>query len=771
MSKFGTPLIIDDNDFEQELLIPAKNVVMDDEVTTLSDKMANLALDVATAEGQARNVANSLDTIRSGVSSNTDEISSLQENIETILTRVTDVENDIEGINATIEMPDAIATNDELGMVKIGSGLAVKPDGTLYNTYNLAEHYNEIPVASNTGDKGLVRLGTGLKYNDNTDSVEVAIGDLEIPEYSVVTSNKNGLMTPEMLETLNNLEDAQESVFDQNNLSSTDFSWNATTRTASLKLPVATDSKAGVMKVGSGLSVTGDGIVSVTKELEPATTVKLGGVIVGDKLTVNNEGIINAPMATQESPGLISAIDKIKLDNIPLTDYTGPAATAKVDLVGFLVAQESPDDPNVITPAVLEDSDARAHQSVKIPAATTGNLGAVMIGEGLSITEAGVLSVTNSNTGISERPASKTQTGLVKIGNGIDVDANGVISVSEASTIKSGLMSTADKHKLDSLTQVNEYTLPKAAADVLGGIKLGTGLFADVDGTVSVEFPQIPVATTVASGLMSAADKIKLDNLDISGGSSSGGGEVVEYELPVATTGTLGGIKIGSGLIGNTEGVLSVNLNEASTVASGLMSTTDKRKLDELSNYTLPTASADTLGGIKVGSGLAINSAGKMSVDIPMATTLAGGNGLMSYEDKRALATLQAASSGDNSYTLYPASETDLGGIKVGSGLSITSDGVLSATISSGTLDTVTSTQNGLATPAMLSAVNNYQAIANNIILSNDLATLTVGNATTANGHTVNSDVPANAKFTDTTYELADNSTAGLMSSSQYQAL
>ena len=33
----------------------------------------------------------------------------------------------------------------------------------------------------------------------------------------------------------------------------------------------------------------------------------------------------------------------------------------------------------------------------------------------------------------------------------------------------------------------------------------------------------------------------------------------------------------------------------------------DKRKLDGLENYTLPAATEDTLGGVKVGAGLAIN--------------------------------------------------------------------------------------------------------------------------------------------------------------------
>lgn len=70
-----------------------------------------------------------------------------------------------------------------------------------------------------------------------------------------------------------------------------------------------------------------------------------------------------------------------------------------------------------------------------------------------------------------------------------------------------------------------------------------------------------------------------------------------------------------------------------------------KTYFDELyNNYVLPTAAANTLGGVKVGSGLAIT------------------DGVLS-----------------NNYTLPTAAANTLGGVKVGSGLSIT-DGVLSAT-------------------------------------------------------------------------------------------
>ena len=60
--------------------------------------------------------------------------------------------------------------------------------------------------------------------------------------------------------------------------------------------------------------------------------------------------------------------------------------------------------------------------------------------------------------------------------------------------------------------------------------------------------------------------------------------EPTPYTLPTASADTLGGVKVGTGL-SITDGVLSAT---------------------EPTPYTLPTASADTLGGVKVGSGLSI---------------------------------------------------------------------------------------------------------------------------------------------------------------------
>lgn len=56
-----------------------------------------------------------------------------------------------------------------------------------------------------------------------------------------------------------------------------------------------------------------------------------------------------------------------------------------------------------------------------------------------------------------------------------------------ATSSVAGLMTADDKAKLDGIaTDANKYTLPIASATALGGIKLGSGLSATSDGTVSV---------------------------------------------------------------------------------------------------------------------------------------------------------------------------------------------------------------------------------------------------------------------------------------------
>ena len=66
--------------------------------------------------------------------------------------------------------------------------------------------------------------------------------------------------------------------------------------------------------------------------------------------------------------------------------------------------------------------------------------------------------------------------------------------------------------------------------------------------------------------------------------------------------------------MGGTINVGSTSYSNATTSADGLMSSADKTKLDGVAtsanNYSLPTASSSTLGGIKIGTGLSIDGSG-----------------------------------------------------------------------------------------------------------------------------------------------------------------
>ncbi len=120
------------------------------------------------------------------------------------------------------------------------------------------------------------------------------------------------------------------------------------------------------------------------------------------------------------------------------------------------------------------------------------------------------------------------------------------------------------------------------------------------------------------------------------------------YTLPTASASTLGGVKVGTGLSINTSGVLSNSYS-----------------------YTLPNATASVLGGVKVGSNITVSS-GTISLtkvnvtsalgytpptsDTTYSVATTSSNGLMSSTDK---SKLDGIATGANNYThptTHPAS-------------------------------------------------------------------------------------------------------------------
>ncbi len=111
--------------------------------------------------------------------------------------------------------------------------------------------------------------------------------------------------------------------------------------------------------------------------------------------------------------------------------------------------------------------------------------------------------------------------------------------------------------------------------------------------------------------------------------------------------------------------------------------TEEKEKLagiaEGANNYSLPTASDTTLGGVKIGENVQITK-GVISVDLSGKVDKVEGKGLSTNDFTTAEKTkLAGVAEGANKYVLPVASASVLGGVKAGKNITIAADGTLSA--------------------------------------------------------------------------------------------
>ena len=188
-------------------------------------------------------------------------------------------------------------------------------------------------------------------------------------------------------------------------------------------------------------------------------------------------------------------------------------------------------------------------------------------------------------------------------------------------------------------TRFNAYVLPSASSTELGGVRIGSGLTIESDGTISAPIPvTYDVVDNNANGLMMVQDKIKLDSIEP---------QANAYVLPSASSTQLGGVRIGSGLTVDSTGTVSapasVTYDVVDNNANGLMMVQDKIKLDSIepqaNAYVLPSASSTELGGVRIGSGLTIESDGTISAPESITYDVVDNNtnGLMMVQDKMKL--------------------------------------------------------------------------------------------------------------------------------------
>lgn len=168
---------------------------------------------------------------------------------------------------------------------------------------------------------------------------------------------------------------------------------------------------------------------------------------------------------------------------------------------------------------------------------------------------------------------SNALNGYVKSVNGTSPDSNGNVSISVSGSSGSG---------------GGNYTLPTANSSTLGGVKIGSNISVS-DGTISLAKSNVTSAlrytppasdttygdaTTTSSGLMSSTDKVKLngiaDNANYYIHPPTHPASMISGLATVATSGNYND--------------LANKPSNATTSSAGLMSAADKSKLDGISS-------------------------------------------------------------------------------------------------------------------------------------------------------------------------------------------
>lgn len=232
-------------------------------------------------------------------------------------------------------------------------------------------------------------------------------------------------------------------------------------------------------------------------------------------------------------------------------------------------------------------------------------------------------------------------------------DSNYATKIGAATASKAGLMSAADKSKFDGIdTNANKTVVDSALSSTSKNPVENKAIKAALDQKAGLD-----TATSTANGLMSSADKSKLDDVDA-------GAEVNQNAYSKITVGTTeisattktDNITVVAGNnvtltpdASNKKYTISATdttYSAASASADGLMSKEDKAKLDgisaEANKYELPTASDAVLGGIKVGTNLSIDANGVLSAtDTTYGNATTTDAGLMSGADKTKLDSIE----------------------------------------------------------------------------------------------------------------------------------
>lgn len=321
--------------------------------------------------------------------------------------------------------------------------------------------------------------------------------------------------------------------------------------------------------------------------------------------TVNEDGtaVINA--ATQSAAGVLSAADKTKVDRITGTNHVISQPTTTATSRVIIITGINPTDNKAVSSSITlpEVSETQAGLA---SASDKKTLNAIKtLGNSSHLNDDNCWTRTASNVAINFTCTDVS-------GNSTDTDAKSEhsVNIGAASSTLAGVMTSTDKTELDRITTANfalGAVTPAASSVAIAATKTTISTGASAANNIT-----LPAATSSVAGVMTAADKVKLDttlpnlinsnkttidNYTVNGIKIStnpvvtgANTKVTGYSKPT-TTGAIAATDSINGALGKLEKKLDDEVTNRTNAVSNLTNTVNNNKTT-IDNYTV--------GGIKI---------------------------------------------------------------------------------------------------------------------------------------------------------------------------
>ena len=314
---------------------------------------------------------------------------------------------------------------------------------------------------------------------------------------------------------------------------------------------------------------------------------------------------ITLPAATQSAAGVLSAADKTKVDRITGTNHvisqpTTTATSRVITITGINPTDNKAVSSSITLPEVSETQAGLASASDK------KTLNAIKtLGNSSHLNDDNCWTRTASNVAINFTCTNVS-------GNSTDTDAKNEhsVNIGAASSTLAGVMTSTDKTELDRITTANfalGAVTPAASSVAIAATKTTISTGASAANNIT-----LPAATSSVAGVMTAADKVKLDttlpnlinsnkttidNYTVNGIKIStnpvvtgANTKVTGYSKPT-TTGAIAATDSINGALGKLEKKLDDEVTNRTNAVSNLTNTVNNNKTT-IDNYTV--------GGIKI---------------------------------------------------------------------------------------------------------------------------------------------------------------------------